>query len=249
MMKHLILVFIIILTGCHLFNSSNQMTCQDKQQVCEYNQTILKEAIDKFKAKGGAYYVMDMGSQEVVSGAVLNIDIHKPYHPSNIMKLFTYASGLKFKQITLKEVEFNTSHVKALEKISKENLSEYYARLDLEEQTTPIQLLKSYTIFINSNDSKDLKPLLRNNVQNGAAKRTDIKEIDVYGLTSTEYKPDGKEVITTFIGHFSKHDKKYALITILDEPQALKSTWGFKTSGWNAVELAKNIILNIDSTH
>ena len=32
------------------------------------------------------------------------------------------------------------------------------------------------------------------------------------------------------------------LLTLLDEPKGLDSTFGFNSSGWNAVELARKIV-------
>ena len=248
-MKPIYLIFLSILTGCSLFSSSNQIICHDNSKVCEYNQSVLSEEIKEFQAKGGAYYVIDMTTQEVISGANINIQTKENYHPNNIMKLFDYTSGMRNKEITIKDVEFNTSHPNGLDKISQNTKEEYYILLGLKGNITPINLLKSYAVLINSRESKDLIPLLRKNVKEGPAKRADAEGMNVHGLTSTEYKANGKDVITTFVGHFSKNGKDYALITILDEPKALKSTWGFNTAGWNAAKVTKNIILNINATH
>ncbi|MFN5526671.1 MAG: penicillin-binding protein 2, partial [Bradyrhizobium sp.] len=38
---------------------------------------------------------------------------------------------------------------------------------------------------------------------------------------------------------------RYQLLIMLDEPQPLKETYGFITSGWNAVPTAGNVIARI----
>ena len=73
-----------------------------------------------------------------------------------------------------------------------------------------------------------------------------LEGINIYGLMATDYKLDNPdEVITTFLGHFSYQNQEYALITLLDAPKGIKSTYGFNSSGWNATELARKIVLNI----
>lgn len=37
----------------------------------------------------------------------------------------------------------------------------------------------------------------------------------------------------------------YAIITLLDAPRGIKSTFGFNSSGWNATELARKIVESI----
>ena len=70
-----------------------------------------------------------------------------------------------------------------------------------------------------------------------------MKDVKASGLTSTDYKSaKSKEVVTTFVGHFAIANQQYALLTLLDEPKGLDSTFGFNSSGWNAVELARKIV-------
>ncbi len=76
--------------------------------------------------------------------------------------------------------------------------------------------------------------------------RINIDGINVYGLTATDYKLDNPdEVITTFLGHFTYQNHEYALITFLDAPKGIKSTFGFNSSGWNATELARKIVESV----
>ena len=114
--------------------------------------------------------------------------------------------------------------------------------LKKERLATPQQFIQDYVTFIKSATKEDLKKL-RDNVTNGTARRINIEGINVYGLTATDYKLDNPdEVITTFLGHFSYQNQEYALITLLDSPKGIKSTFGFNSSGWNATELARKIV-------
>ena len=117
--------------------------------------------------------------------------------------------------------------------------------LKKERLSTPQQFVQDYTAFIKSATKEELKKL-RGNVTNGTAKRINIENVKVYGLTATDYKLDNPdEVITTFLGHFNYQNKKYALITFLDAPKGIKSTFGFNSSGWNATELARKIVESV----
>lgn len=105
--------------------------------------------------------------------------------------------------------------------------------------------IQDYAAFIKSATKEDLKKL-RSNVTNGTARRINIENVNVYGLTATDYKLDNPdEVITTFLGHFSYQNKEYAIITFLDAPKGIKSTVGFNSSGWNATELARKIVESV----
>ena len=57
------------------------------------------------------------------------------------------------------------------------------------------------------------------------------------------FNPD--DVVTTFLGHFSYQGQDYALITFLDAPKGIKSTYNFNSSGWNATELARKIVESV----
>ena len=116
--------------------------------------------------------------------------------------------------------------------------------LNTQQPETTAQFIQDYSHFIKQADQNELKKL-RDNVTKGTARQTNIKGIKVYGLTATDYKPDNSgEVTTTFIGHFVYNNKKYAIITILDSPKGIRSTFGFNSSGWNATKLARRIVEN-----
>lgn len=161
------------------------------------------------------------------------------------------AAGGAFILINLKNNEvLNSASISNLESFDY-NVGYSYApknimKLLKKDKSVTTQLfIKDYAAFIKSADKKELEKL-RGNVTNGTAKKINIEGINIYGLTATDYKQDNpNEVITTFLGHFSYQGQEYALITLLDAPKGIKSTYNFNSSGWNATELAKEIILNI----
>ena len=94
-------------------------------------------------------------------------------------------------------------------------------------------------------NKKDLEEL-RDNVIHATAKKINIEGISIYGLTATDYKLDNPDdVVTTFLGHFIYQGQEYALITFLDAPKGIKSTYNFNSSGWNATELARKIVESV----
>lgn len=138
---------------------------------------------------------------------------------------------------SVKQIENHYGHVLATQKTNELILGAGIS--------TPQQFVQDYASFIKTATKEDLKKL-RNNVLTGTAKRINIDGINVYGLTATDYKLDNPdEVITTFLGHFTYQNHEYALITFLDAPKGIKSTFGFNSSGWNATELARKIVESV----
>lgn len=137
----------------------------------------------------------------------------------------------------LENFDYNTNYSYAPKNIMK--------LLKEDKTATTQQFIQDYIAFIKSATKEDLKKL-KDNVTKGTARKVNIDGINIYGLTATDYKLDNSnEVITTFLGHFSYQNQEYALITLLDAPKGIKSTFGFNSSGWNATELAKKVIQNI----
>ena len=104
---------------------------------------------------------------------------------------------------------------------------------------------------ISTQTSKDMRKLLRDVVIYGSGKNANIDGYEVAGKTGTANKLDengryikGKN-ITSFVSAFPISDPKYALMVIIDSPKATKETYGFVTSGWNAVPTGGKIITRI----
>ena len=104
---------------------------------------------------------------------------------------------------------------------------------------------------ISFNTSKAMRKLMRLVVTDGSGKRSNVPGYEVGGKTGTANKLSAqgkyvdKKVRTTFVSAFPISNPKYALIVMMDEPKALKETWGFVTAGWNTVPTASKIITAI----
>ena len=98
--------------------------------------------------------------------------------------------------------------------------------------------------------SEKMRYLFRLNVADGTASKADIIGYRVGGKTGTAEKVvNGRYVknklLNSFIGAFPMDDPRYAIIVMLDEPQAVPGTYGFATAGWNAVPTAGKVISRI----
>lgn len=123
----------------------------------------------------------------------------------------------------------------------------YFRHLQFNEKIKPSQLLAQYIDEVSK--SHELEEKLRKNVLSGTAKNANIDAVKVFGTTATTEKENSPKVITTFLGHFEQNHKNYAMIVILDNPQPLKSTFGFRSAGWNAAPIARNIIGSINQEY
>ena len=98
--------------------------------------------------------------------------------------------------------------------------------------------------------SEKMRFLMRLNAEIGTARKADVKGYYIGGKTGTAEKVVNgryakKRVLTAFTGILPADKPKYQVLIMLDEPQPLKETYGFITSGWNAVPTAGNVIARI----
>ncbi len=161
------------------------------------------------------------------------------------------AAGGAFILVNLKNNEvLNSASISILESFDYNKDYSYTPNnvmklLKKEKLATTQQFIQDYASFIKSAGKKELEEL-RGNITNGTAKKINIEGISIYGLTATDYKLDNPDdVVTTFLGHFSYQGQDYALITFLDAPKGIKSTYNFNSAGWNATELARKIVESI----
>ena len=95
--------------------------------------------------------------------------------------------------------------------------------------------------------SEALRFLMRLNAEVGSAKKADVPGYFIGGKTGTSEKVvDGRysedRVLTAFMGIVPADKPRYLFLTILDEPKPLRETYGFRTSGWNAVPVTGEIM-------
>jgi cell division protein FtsI (penicillin-binding protein 3) len=98
--------------------------------------------------------------------------------------------------------------------------------------------------------SDKMRFLMRLNAEIGTAKRANVPGYYIGGKTGTAEKVVNgryakKRVLTAFTAILPADKPRYQLLIMLDEPQPLKETYGFITSGWNAVPTAGNVIARI----
>ena len=98
--------------------------------------------------------------------------------------------------------------------------------------------------------SEKMRYLMRLNAEVGTARKADVKGYYIGGKTGTAEKVINgryakKKVLTLFTAVIPADKPRYQLLIMLDEPQPLKETYGFITSGWNAVPTAGNVIARI----
>lgn len=100
--------------------------------------------------------------------------------------------------------------------------------------------------------SEKLRYLFRLNGLEGSARSANTKApgYRIGGKTGTAEKVvngryDKSKNLTSFVGAFPMEDPQYVVMVMLDEPQATPETYGFATSGWNAVPTAGNVIARI----
>ncbi|QRM36214.1 penicillin-binding protein 2 [Microvirga sp. VF16] len=92
-----------------------------------------------------------------------------------------------------------------------------------------------------------MRDLMRLNVEAGSARRASLDPIRIGGKTGTSEKVIGgvyskEKVMTFFVGVAPIDAPRYLFLTILDEPRGLPETFGFRTSGWNAVPVTRRVM-------
>jgi cell division protein FtsI (penicillin-binding protein 3) len=103
---------------------------------------------------------------------------------------------------------------------------------------------------IKPDTSRQMRYLMRLNVEKGTARRAEVEGFYVGGKTGTSEKVvNGRyakdKVLTAFMGTFPADKPRYLLLVLLDEPKATPETQGYATSGYNAVPAAGKIIARI----
>lgn len=107
------------------------------------------------------------------------------------------------------------------------------------------------TRVIQAKTSETMRKLMRLVVTNGTGRKGDVPGYIVGGKTGTAEKIGARggyrknANITSFVAGFPIHNPRYLVMAMLDEPKALKETYGFSTSGWNAAPTGGKIIARV----
>lgn len=101
--------------------------------------------------------------------------------------------------------------------------------------------------LVSSQTGEALRFLMRLNAEIGSAKKAETPGYFIGGKTGTSEKViDGRyssdKVLTAFMGIAPADRPRYLFLTVLDQPKALPETYGFRTSGWNAVPATGDIM-------
>src|SRR5690349_1378887 len=112
---------------------------------------------------------------------------------------------------------------------------------------SPEDAMKLATRVIKPDTSDKMRYLMRLNVEKGTAKKANIPGYYIGGKTGTSEKVVGgryskTKLLTSFTAIMPADKPRYILLIMLDEPQALKETFGFATSGWNAVPVGGAVV-------
>jgi cell division protein FtsI (penicillin-binding protein 3) len=95
--------------------------------------------------------------------------------------------------------------------------------------------------------SEAMRYIMRLNATKGSATRAAVPGYFVGGKTGTAEKVIGghyskTRLFTTFMAIAPADKPKYLFVTLLDEPQGIKETYGFATAGWNGAPVTGQII-------
>ncbi|WP_255833268.1 penicillin-binding protein 2 [Kordiimonas sp. SCSIO 12603] len=101
---------------------------------------------------------------------------------------------------------------------------------------------------ISPDTSRKIRQLLRMAVTKGTGGRADAVGYRVGGKTGTAEKAIAggyarKKLISSFMGVFPMDDPQYAVFALLDEPKGTKETFGYRSGGWVAAPVVRNVIL------
>jgi len=115
---------------------------------------------------------------------------------------------------------------------------------------TEEEAMKLAKRVIKPETSDKMRFLMRLNAEIGTARKADVKGYYVGGKTGTAEKVINgryakKKVLNAFTAIMPADNPKYQLLIMIDEPQPLKETYGFITSGWNAVPTGGKVIARI----
>ena len=100
---------------------------------------------------------------------------------------------------------------------------------------------------ISAQTSAALRAMMRAVVASGTGRQADAPGYQVLGKTGSAEKPQAggynkNALVTSFLGAFPANAPRYAMLVMLDEPQATEETYGHNLAGWNAAPAAGEIV-------
>ncbi|MGE0563670.1 MAG: peptidoglycan D,D-transpeptidase FtsI family protein [Pseudolabrys sp.] len=115
---------------------------------------------------------------------------------------------------------------------------------------SPEEATKLARRVIAAETSDKMRYLMRLNVEKGTATKANVPGYYIGGKTGTSEKVVGgryskTKLLTSFTAIMPADNPRYMLLIMLDEPQGLKETHGYATSGWNAVPVGGAVVKRV----
>lgn len=116
-------------------------------------------------------------------------------------------------------------------------------------KTDPSKLIPGSRI-ISPETSEIMCKLMYMVVAHGTGRKAQVPGYEVGGKTGTANTLVGRSYqkgsnMTSFVGAFPMRNPKYAVLIMVDRPQAIEGTYGFNAAGWNAAPMASKVISRI----
>lgn len=104
--------------------------------------------------------------------------------------------------------------------------------------------------LISHEASDEMRDMLRLVVTDGTGRKADVPGYPVIGKTGTAEKAENggyakHRLISSFLSAFPANNPRYAMLIMFDEPQGLKSTYGYATAGWNAAPVTARVVKRV----
>ena len=117
----------------------------------------------------------------------------------------------------------------------------------LKKDTENLSLTPEGERVIKPQTSLMMRQLMALNVAVGSGALAAVEGYNVGGKTGTAYKnKNGRYehnlLVSSFMGAFPIDNPRYAVLTILDEPQGIPETHGFATAGWTAAPVVSKVV-------
>ena len=250
-----ILIMAAGMMGAYFYG--RQSVAPTKQElVYRENADILRDYINKFQARGGAYILLNADTGEVLNKKFAGTNENASFWAYNPLRLFHLVAGLKNGTFSQEDITFYNKKVRDFQKISAEDKKAVFEKLKINaEMNTLEEYLRGFISVIRNTDGylseeqlNAIKSVIVNDIKSGPSRKANVEGANIIGLVSTTDKTaDGDKVYTMFVGTFTANGKNYAVAVLLDEPQGQPETYGHETAGWNAAPLAAEIIKNISN--
>lgn len=248
----LILVLALGIYGGYFYG--RQSAAPTKQElVYRENADILRDYINKFQARGGAYILLNADTEEVLDKKFAGTNENTAFWAYNPLRLFHLVAGLKNGTFTQEDITFYNNKVQDFQRISAEDKQAVFEKLSINaEMNTLAEYLHGFVGVMRNTDGylseeqlNAIKFVIADDIKSGPSRKANVESTNVIGLVSTTDKTaDGDKVYTMFVGTFTANGKNYAIAVMLDEPQGQQETYGNETAGWNVAPLAAEIIKN-----